>query len=118
MWSAAHDEGIHSFTVCFDAPLPWVSFADTLADLLDRFGDRVLRVKGLINVVGDHRPWVVHGVHDAAYPPIPLDTWPDTPPFSDRRSRLVFIVRDLTRDAVQRALAALHPTEPEGVAEP
>lgn len=113
-----HDEGIHSFTVCFDAPLPWVSFADTLADLLDRFGDRVLRVKGLINVVGDHRPWVVHGVHDAAYPPIPLDTWPDTPPFSDRRSRLVFIVRDLARDAVQRALAALHPAEPEGVAEP
>ena len=61
---------------------------------------------------------MLHGVHDAAYPPIPLDTWPDTPPFSDRRSRLVFIVRDLTRDAVQRALAALHPTEPEGVAEP
>ncbi|NML24518.1 CobW family GTP-binding protein [Zoogloea dura] len=107
-----HDGDIHSFTVIFDAPLPWVSFADTLGELLETVGDRVLRVKGLINVVGDDRPWVVHGVHNIAYPPIPLDAWPSSPPFDDKRSRLVFIVRELSRDTIEDALSPLRRVQP------
>ena len=114
--AAAHDDDIHSFSLVFDAPLPWVRFTDTLGELLDTVGDHVLRVKGLINVIGDDRPWVVHGVHDMAYPPLPLDAWPASPPFDDRRSRLVFIVRDLPRERVEAALAPLRATSPADAA--
>ena len=61
------------------------------------WGDKLMRVKGVLNVVGEQQPLVIHGVHRTLYPPTLLARWPD----SDRRSRLVFITRDLDRIAVE-----------------
>ena len=61
------------------------------------WGDRLLRVKGVLNVVGESQPLVIHGVHRTFHPPTLLARWPD----DDRRSRLVFITRDLDRATVE-----------------
>lgn len=96
-----HDDGVQSYVLTFDAPLAWFGFADALGLILQAYGERILRVKGLLNIVGDPLPRVVQCVQHAAYPPTSLPAWPDTPPYDDRRSRLVFIVRDLPRDELE-----------------
>ncbi len=58
-----------------------------------------VRVKGILNVAGEAGPLVVHGVHDTFHPPTLLPAWPD----EDRRSRLVFILRDLKPVELQAA---------------
>ena len=100
-----HDAHVYSFALTFDQPLQWVFFADAVATLLDTMGDRILRIKGLINIVGDHKPRVVQCVQHVMYPYSQLDDWPAEAPYNDRRSRLVFIVRDLPQSMIEQAFA-------------
>lgn len=101
-----HDAGVTSFVLRFDAPLPWFEFSDALGLLLQLHGERILRIKGLLNVLGDPQPRVVQCVQHSVYPPRSLPAWPQQPPFDDRRSRLVFIVRDLPREDVDAMFAS------------
>jgi len=77
-------------------------FGVWLTMLLNRHGERVLRVKGILNVVGSPTPVAIHGVQSLVHPPVHMAAWPD----GDRRSRLVFIVDGLERSAVERSLVA------------
>jgi G3E family GTPase len=61
------------------------------------WGDKLLRVKGVLDVVGETQPLVIHGVHRTFHPPTLLARWPD----GVRQSRLVFITRDLDRATVE-----------------
>ncbi|KAI5915155.1 GTP-binding protein [Thauera sp. 2A1] len=101
-----HDAGVTSFVLRFDAPLPWFEFSDALGLLLQLHGERILRIKGLLNVLGDPLPRVMQCVQHSVYPPRSLPAWPQQPPFDDRRSRLVFIVRDLPREDVEAMFAS------------
>ena len=47
-----HDETIHAFALAFDGALDWTMFGLWLTMLLNRHGDKVLRVKGILNVEG------------------------------------------------------------------
>ncbi|HJV00635.1 MAG TPA: GTP-binding protein [Burkholderiaceae bacterium] len=104
---ARHDAGVTSFVVNFDAPVAWSSFALAIGHILQRYGAKILRVKGLMNIAGNAQPQVIQCVQDVAYPPLGLAKWPEQSPFKDRRGRLVFIVRDLSRAAVETVLSAL-----------
>jgi G3E family GTPase len=88
-----HDARIHAFCLTFDRPLDWTAFGIWLSMLLHSRGTDVLRVKGLLDVAGADGPVVIHGVQHLVHPPAHLPEWPD----GDRRTRLVFIVRDIAR---------------------
>jgi G3E family GTPase len=88
-----HDDRIHAYCLTFDRPLDLDATLRWLADISWRHGENVLRVKGLLNIAGRDAPVAVHGVHFLYHPPVELLAWPD----GDRRSRLVFILRDLDR---------------------
>jgi G3E family GTPase len=92
-----HDAHIGSFCLTFDEPLDWDRFNRWLMAVRASWGDKLLRVKGVLNVVGESQPLVIHGVHHTFHPPTLLAAWPD----DDRRSRLVFITRDLDRASVE-----------------
>ena len=100
-----HDAHVYSFALTFSEPLQWVFFADTVATLLETLGDRILRIKGLLNVVGDHKPRVIQCVQHVMYPYSRLDDWPAEAPYNDRRSRIVFIVRDVPQAMIEQAFA-------------
>ena len=103
-----HDARIHSFCLTFDEPLHWNGFA-TYLDMLTRTrGEALLRIKGVLNLVGQDGPLVVHGVQHVFHEPVLLPHWP---PGDDRRSRLVFIVRDLTRDDIAHGLQMFEAAE-------
>ncbi len=104
-----HDARIHAFCLRFERPIDWTGFAIWLSMLLHRHGENILRVKGVLNVGADEPPLVVHGVQHLVHTPVHLDRWPD----ADRASRLVFIVRGLDRDRIERSLAAFN-----GIANP
>lgn len=100
-----HDAHVYSFALTFTEPLQWPSFADAVGVLLESMGERILRIKGLLNVVGDHKPRVVQCVQHVLYPYTRLDDWPAQAPYNDQRSRLVFIVRDIDQSLVEQAFA-------------
>lgn len=99
--SARHDARVHSFVLRFAGPFAWGEFAEAIDVLLSTCGDRILRVKGLVHVAGESAPRVVHCVQHVRYPEAALPAWPD----DDHASRLVFIVRDFSRDYVEKAFA-------------
>lgn len=100
-----HDAHVYSFSLTFDEPLQWGSFVEAIDMLLRTTGERILRVKGLLNVVGDYKPRVIQCVQHVNYPYTRLDDWPQEAPYNDRKSRLVFIVRDLERSLVDTAFS-------------
>jgi G3E family GTPase len=102
-----HDETIHAFSLAFDGEIDWTRFGLWLSMLLNRHGERVLRVKGILNVASSPTPVALHGVQHLVHPPIHMSAWPD----DDRSSRLVFIVDGLDRNLIERSLAAFVGTE-------
>lgn len=98
---AAHD-GIQSYAFVIDQPVEWAAFAQWLEYLTIMKGEKLLRMKGLVHLADDpSRPMVVHAVQSVVHPPARLAAWPD----DDRRTRIVFIVRDIPRETVERTLA-------------
>lgn len=108
--STAHDPSVRSYVLEFEQPLDWLSFADALGLLMRLHGPRLLRIKGLLNVAYDPQPRVVQCVQHVVYPPVSLAEWPETPPYNDRCSRLVFIVRDLARSEITHLFSSLCAT--------
>jgi len=83
----------------FDQPLDWVGFGVWLSMLLRCHGERILRVKGLLNVNASSAPIVIHGVQHCLHAPVHLPAWPGT----ERQSRLVFILRGLDPALLRRS---------------
>jgi G3E family GTPase len=98
-----HDARIHSFCLTFEEPLPRDGLFAWLEVLTTMRGESVLRVKGILNLEGEDRPVAIHGVQHLFHPPATLAAWPEG---DDRRSRLVFILRDLDRSVVENGLRA------------
>jgi G3E family GTPase len=99
-----HTEGVLAFAVIHEGALNWSAFGIWLTMLLHRHGERVLRVKGLLNVIGSETPVAIHGVQHIVHPPVHLPTWPD----GERRSRIVFIVKDLPKSRIEASLAVFN----------
>lgn len=88
----AHTRGITSFALVRDQPLHAVTLPLLLEALAENCGADLLRVKGIVNVVEEPaRPAVIHGVQHVYHAPQWLARWPS----DDRRTRIVFIGRDL-----------------------
>lgn len=100
-----HSDKMSSFTICFDGEIPWFGFSLAMGHILREYGDKLLRVKGILSVYGNARPHVVQCVHDVAYPPLCLPQWPSDGTFQDKQGRLVFISRELD-DAAQQDIRA------------
>ena len=99
----AHDASIRSFCLWFDRPFTWDSFSAAVQVLTSLRGSDLLRVKGLVHVEGERGPVVVQGAQHVFHPPVTLEAWAS----DDRRSRIVFITRNLERESVESLFAAV-----------
>jgi G3E family GTPase len=98
-----HDERIASFSLVHEAPLAFSTIEMFLDLLRSTHGDRLLRMKGIVELAEDpERPLVIHGVGRFIHPPARLPAWPSGP----RGARLVLIGMDLDRDHVERLFSA------------
>ncbi|WP_217577691.1 GTP-binding protein [Mesorhizobium sp. GbtcB19] len=112
-----HDthHGIQSFSFIIDKPVEWRAFARWLDYVAALKGEDLLRFKGLVHVTDEpERPLVLHGVQHVFHPPARLDRWPS----ADRRTRLVFIVRDIERETIARTLVKFAAIDAASIAPP
>ena len=95
---------VSSFCLEFREALDWTAFGIWMSMLLNRHGDKVLRVKGMLDVAGLPGPVLINGVQHIVHPPTHLENWPNC----ERRSRIVFILRDLERERLEASLGAFN----------
>ena len=113
--AVVHAHGIHALSVRLRRPMSRLAFAMALGGLARDHGEKLLRVKGLVEFSDrPGGPAAIHAVQHTMYPPRWLERWPD----ADDTSRLVFIIRDLEPDEILRRFAEGEPAciaSPAGV---
>ncbi|RFB75013.1 CobW family GTP-binding protein [Methylovirgula sp. 4M-Z18] len=98
-----HDARIQAHCLRSATPIAPGGFDMFLELLRAAHGPNLLRVKGIVALSDDpSRPVVLHGVQHVFHPPVRLDAWPD----GDHTTRMVFILRDLQAEFVERLWTA------------
>lgn len=101
--ASRHDASIKAFSIATETPVALNTLEMFLDLLRSAHGDKILRMKGIVQLADDpERPVVFHVVQHLMHPPARLDAWPD----ADRRSRMVFITKDLAPEMVRKMFAA------------
>ena len=104
--AAAHAHGIYALSIRLQRSMTRLGFVMALGGLARVHGQKLLRVKGLVDFADrPGGPAAIHAVQHTLYPPRWLERWPD----ADHVSRLVFVVRDLEPDEILRWFAAGEP---------
>ena len=109
-----HDDRIRAFCITREKPISWAVLSGWLDGLASMRGADLLRFKAIV-ALSDRpdEPVVLHGVQHLFHPPVLLPQWPS----EDRRTRMIFITRDLPQEAIEAALTAFEkaveePLEP------
>jgi G3E family GTPase len=97
-----HADDIRTLALAVDEPIDWARFGVWLTMLINRHGEALLRVKGILNIADAAMPVAVHAVQHLVHTPRHLAAWPDR----DRRSRLIFITRGLDPAVIERSFRA------------
>jgi G3E family GTPase len=109
-----HSAEIGSFALEFEEALQWEHVANWLDALVIGHGSDLLRVKGILDIAGREKPIVVQAVQSLFHPPFELAAWPA----GARKSRIVFITRNISRGFVCEVLETIRqrPVPPPGAA--
>lgn len=106
---SAHSD-IVSFSLRIGQPIAAARLLAAVEAIQAHFGDSLLRLKGILQLVGESQPLVIHGVHGQLYPLTTLGDWPE----GKAETRLVFIVRAAVREPLEAlfrdVLAAPEPS--------
>ncbi len=88
-----HNENIRAFSMMSENPVNMIAFSFFRDMITAALGANLLRMKGIVNIAGEERPAVIHGVQHIFHPVQWLETWPD----NDRRTKLVFITQNIKK---------------------
>lgn len=103
---SSHEGNIQSLAFRLAGALEREQLTRGLAQVLARFGSHLLRVKGLVEIVGEeHHPIVLHAVYGVLFPLQALPSWP----IGARGACLVFITDDLDAQTLLDALRSAFP---------
>lgn len=101
--ASRHDASITAFSIATDTSIPLNTLEMFLDLMRSAHGDKILRMKGIVQLADDpERPVVFHVVQHLMHPPARLEAWPD----ADRRSRIVCITKDLPPQTVRKMFDA------------
>lgn len=75
----AHGSDVRTWLVEETEPVDWGRLEIALGDVIRRYGDTLLRVKGVIRTTGDPKPLVIHGVQKLFHSPVRIERWPGAP---------------------------------------
>ena len=95
-----HDDDVKSFVYRSDRPFDPAKLEDFLGAIVNIYGPRMLRYKGVLNMVGTERKVIFQGVHQL----MGSDLGPQWAQDEARQSRMVFIGIDLPRDILEQGL--------------
>ena len=95
-----HDDEIVSFTVTMPKPLNWRNLKPVIHLLCRNYGEKLLRLKGIIHAEDQSAPLAIHAVHFTPYPPNLLTGWDEDEPIS----RIVLIGKGLNEMEIRKFL--------------
>jgi len=108
-----HGTDIHAYSLVIDEPIRTVAFTFALELLIANQGENLLRVKGIVHLQEKPgAPVVIQGVQHVLHELLWLDEWPS----DDRRTKLVFITRNMSRDAIDALFKPWQSIIDEGIA--
>jgi G3E family GTPase len=93
-----HTEDIETVAIVTPGDLDGVKISQWFRELIAEFGERIMRMKGILNLRKDPDQFVFQGVH-MLFEGRPGRPWGDT---EDRINRLVFIGRELNKEKITR----------------
>jgi len=96
----AHDDDVKSFVFRAKRPFSPAKLEDFLGSVVQVYGPKMLRYKGVLYMKGSERKVVFQGVHQL----MGSDLGPKWAPGEDKLSKLVFIGIDLPRDILEQGL--------------
>lgn len=95
-----HDDDVKSFVFRSTRPFNPAKLEDFLGAMVNLYGPKMLRYKGVLYVAGMDRKVVFQGVHQL----MGSDTGPKWAPGESKISKMVFIGLDLPQDVFQKGL--------------
>jgi G3E family GTPase len=98
-----HDASIQAFCIVRTEPIDWEALVAWIRILIGQHGEKMLRIKGILNIAGRDKPIAIHGVQHMFHDPAELSDWPT----DDRSSKIVFITQDLDRKVIEEKLESL-----------
>jgi G3E family GTPase len=108
--TAVHTHGIDAFGLVLEGEITRLDFARALGGLARERGTDLLRVKGIVRFADrPERPAVVQAAQHAMFAPEWLEEWPADWSAGDRRSRLVFVVHEISREEILEHFAFAAP---------
>lgn len=107
-----HDAGFSSFSLIVREPIRWEAFLRWYNYVVALKGEELLRFKAFLNIADrPEGPVIIHAVQHVLHPPVKMASWPS----EDKSSRLVFIVRDISSEAVKTTLMKFGEVSPESL---
>ena len=97
----AHDDDVKSFVFRADKPLSPAKLEDFLGAIVQVYGPKMLRYKGVLHLKGSDRKVIFQGVHQL----MGSDLGPKWAPGEVKQSKMVFIGIDLPREILLQGLA-------------
>lgn len=95
-----HDDDVKSFVYRADRPFDPLKLEDFLGAIVQVYGPKLLRYKGVLHMKGTERKVIFQGVHQL----MGSDLGPEWKPDEVRQSKMVFIGIDLPRDILVQGL--------------
>ena len=95
-----HDDDVKSFVFRADKPFNPAKLEDFLGAIVQVYGPKMLRYKGVLHMQGSDRKVVFQGVHQL----MGSDLGPKWAPTEKKQSKMVFIGIDLPRDVLEQGL--------------
>ncbi len=96
----AHDDDVKSFVFRADRPFHPAKLEDFLGSIVQVYGPKMLRYKGVLNMKGSDRKVIFQGVHQL----MGSDLGPKWLPNEKKLSKMVFIGIDLPKDILLQGL--------------
>ena len=103
----SHDSNVQSVSFELDRPVDPEKFNAWIGELLQTKGQDLLRTKGILHYKGDDRRFAFQAVHMMADGDF-IGTWKEGDP---RRSKIVFIGRELNRPQLRRGFESCQTEE-------
>ncbi len=95
-----HDDDVKSFVFRADRPLNPAKLEDFLGAIVQVYGPKMLRYKGVLHMKGSDRKVIFQGVHQL----MGSDLGPKWAPGEKKQSKMVFIGLDLPREVLEQGL--------------
>jgi G3E family GTPase len=95
-----HDDDVKSFVFRADKAFNPAKLEDFLGAIVQVYGPKMLRYKGVLNMKGSDRKVIFQGVHQL----MGSDLGPKWAPGEKKQSKMVFIGIDLPRDVLEQGL--------------